>query len=263
MANGGAVNGHAPLRWSGSISKPSGPGPGEGTRGQITTMVLGRRPRLPGSRALLGGLLVAAALVGLFALVSQVAGDERSYVVSRRSVSAGAVLQPGDLALERLRLAPAVRRHSFDATAGLVGARLLAPLAPGVLVQSTMVARGDPPRPRRELSFSVERGRLGAGLDAGQTVDVVATYGSGAEAFTAVVVRSAGVVSVDRGRSGLSDAASTVTVAVDDEAGALALAHASALGKLTLVSATGTAPPLPPPVPQGVYRPAGPAGASR
>ncbi|MEA2702922.1 MAG: hypothetical protein QOD63_867, partial [Actinomycetota bacterium] len=74
--------------------------------------------------------------------------------------------------------------------------------------------------------------------------DLLATYGTGNDAFTLVVVRQALLVGIDRPRTSSGDSGpATVTVAVDDPADAVALAHAIQLGKVTLVRATG-APPL-------------------
>src|SRR5437764_87460 len=82
--------------------------------------------------------------------------------------------------------------------------------------------------------------RLGA-LKQGEKVDVLATYGTGADAYTAVVLRQALVTEVDRGRSSLGDTGSSVvSVAVDDPDDELAMAHALQLGKLTVVVATGS-----------------------
>ena len=96
----------------------------------------------------------------------------------------------------------------------------------------------------RELSFTLERGRVGPAIKQGERADLLATYGTGNEAYTVVVVRQALLVAIERARTAAGDAGpATVTVAVDDAADALALAHAVQLGKITLVRATG-APPL-------------------
>ena len=59
-----------------------------------------------------------------------------------------------------------------------------------------------------------------------------------------MVVRQALLVAIERPRTSTGEnGPATVTVAVDDPADVLALAHAVQLGKVTLVRATG-APPL-------------------
>ena len=205
-----------------------------------------RRRGLPGSRAVVGGLLVASSAVGLFAVASGSAeGPSHSYVVTRHELAAGTRLQQSDLELATMELAAGVRARVFDSAQPLVGATLVSPLGAGELVQSSAVVarRGD--AASRELSFTLERGRLGVGVKQGERADLLATYGSGNDAFTVVVVRQALLVAIERPRTSAGDGgAAAVTVAVDDPADALALAHAIQQGKVTLVRATG-APPLP------------------
>ena len=204
-----------------------------------------RRRGLPGSRAVVGGLLVAAAAVGMFAAASRSAdGPTQSYIVARQELPAGTRLQASDLELVPMELAPAVRARVFDNAQPLVGATLVSPLGAGELVQSSAVVARKGDTASRELSFILERGRVGTGIKQGERADLLATYGTGNDAFTVVVVRQALLVAIDRPRTTSGDSGpSTVTVAVDDPADALALAHALQLGKITLVRATG-APPM-------------------
>jgi hypothetical protein len=160
-------------------------------------------------------------------------------------LAAGARLQASDLAVAPMELAPELRSRAFESTQPLLGATLVAPLGSGELVQASAVVarRGD--AASRELSFTLERGRVSPGIKDGERADLLATYGSGNDAFTLVVVRQALVVGIDRARTSAGDTGpATVTVSVDDPNDALALAHAIQLGKITLVRATG-APPLP------------------
>ena len=204
-----------------------------------------RRRGLPGSRAVVGGLLVAASAVGLFAAASTSAGGpQRSYVVARHELAAGTRLQASDLELAPMDLAPASRARAFESPQPLVGATLVAPLGPGELVQSSAVVARKGDAASRELSFTLERGRLGPGVKQGERADLLATYGTGTDASTIVVVRQALLVAIERARTSTGESGpATVTVAVDDPADALALAHALQLGKVTLVRATG-APPM-------------------
>jgi hypothetical protein len=205
-----------------------------------------RRRGLPGSRAVVGGLLVAAAAVGLFAAASRGSGGpQRSYVVTRHELAAGTRLQASDLALAPMELAPELRSRVFDTVQPLLGTTLVAPLGAGELVQASAVVARAGDAAARELSFTLERGRVGAAIKQGERVDLMATYGTGADAFTQVVVRQALLVGIDRPRTSAGDSGpATVTVSIDDPGDALALAHAIQLGKITLVRATG-APPLP------------------
>jgi Flp pilus assembly protein CpaB len=209
------------------------------------TRTVRHRRGLPGSRAVVGGLLVAAAAVGLFAAASRNGSTPRqSYVVARHELAAGARLQATDLALLPMDLAPELRPRTFQSTQALVGATLVAPLGPGELVQTSAVVDRKGDAASREITFTLDRGRLGAGIKTGERADLLATYGTGNDAFTIVVVRQALLVGIDRPRTSAGDnGPATVTVAVDDPNDALALAHALQLGKITLVRATG-APPL-------------------
>ncbi len=205
-----------------------------------------RRRGLPGSRAVVGGLLVAVAAVGLFAAASSSGGGpDHSYAVIRQELPAGARLQASDLALAPMELSSALRSRVFESTEPLVGATLLAPLGAGELVQSSALVARKGDAASRELSFVLERGRVSPAIKQGERADLLATYGTGNDAFTVVVVRQALLVGIERPRTSAGDSGpTTVTVAVDDPNDAIALAHALQLAKLTLVRATG-APPLP------------------
>ena len=210
---------------------------------------LRRRRGLPGSRAVVGGFLVSAALVGLFAAYARVeAGPSRSFVVARHPLAAGTRLEASDLMLEPMDLSAGARARAFGRVADLVGTTLLSPLEKGELLQASSVAATPPGGAARVVSFPVERGRLGR-IKQGERIDVVATYGTGTEAYTAVVLREALVTEIDSGGSSLGDGGSTViTVAVDDPADELAIAHALQLAKLTVVVTSGSPGASGPPV---------------
>jgi hypothetical protein len=196
-----------------------------------------------------GGLLVAAAAVGLFSASTGAGrGSRHPYVVASRPLAPGARIEPSDLAVQHLHLSPPVAGRAFADRDRLVGATVLAPLAPGELVQaSAVVTRGGGPA-TRELSFTVEPGRLGPTLRQGERVDLLATYGSATDGFTAVVVRQALLVSLEAPTGSLGGGSPvTVTVAIEDASDALALAHAVQVGKVTVVRATGAAASASPP----------------
>ena len=243
MANGGAsflsapASGFDPERARSQVPHPLKPGTGGPNR-----VLTGRgHSRLPGSRAVAGGLLVAVALVGLFVVASGRASTADTYVVARRALAPGSELKVSDLARARLDLPGAQRGRAFTDVGPLVGSVTVAPLAPGDLVQASAVVRTGSERGNREVSFSVDRAVLGPSLAPGDLVDVISTYGTGSDAYTTVVLRGARVVALDRGGSGLAEGPSIVTVGLDGEADALALAHAGALGKISVVRAASTA----------------------
>jgi hypothetical protein len=192
----------------------------------------------------LGGLLVAAAVVGLFwASTRAGTGPKASYVVARHAIAPGSRLAAGDLARLPLDLPPSLANRAFHDPRALAGATAIAPLAAGELVQaSAVVAKSSAPA-SREVTFGIPHATLGSSLEQGERIDIVATFGSGADAFSAVVLRQAQVVGVDRGSSRVGDQGdAAITVAVDDPSDAVALAHAVQLAKLTVVRATGSTP---------------------
>ena len=203
--------------------------------------LLRRRRSLPGTRAVVGGFLVAAALVGLFAAYARVeAGPSQSFVVARQRLVAGTRLEASDLVLAPMELPAGARARAFGRVGDLVGTTLLAPLEKGELLQASSVAATPPGGAARVVSFPVDRGRLGR-LKQGERVDIVATYGTGTDAYTAVVLREALVTEITRGGASLGDDGSTViTVAVDDPADELAMAHALQLAKIAVVVTSGS-----------------------
>ena len=203
-----------------------------------------RRRGLPGSRAVVGGILVAAAGVGLFSAATTAARPPgHPYVVAQRALTAGTRLEPGDLAVAQVELPAALRARAFDDPALLAGATLLAPVGAGELLQVSAVIAGGTTAGSRELTFTVERGRIGATIRDGERIDLLATYGTGDDAYTLVAGRDLPVITVDRTRVGVGETSPVfVTVAVADAAGELALSHAAQVAKLTVVRTTGAAP---------------------
>lgn len=224
------------------------------------------RRSVPGGRAILGGLLVAAAVVGLFYASTQTdAGPRHSWVVAGRALPPGTRLAAGDLRRVPIDLPAEVAARAFANPSELVGATLIAPLAGGDLVQaSAVVAKGSGPS-SRELTFVVAGPALGGSVEQGERIDVLATYGNGGDAVTSVVLKQALIVTIDRGRGRAGDQSdAAITVALDDPADEVALAHAVQTAKLTVVRATG-APPIagagptfrPPVAPPALPSPAG------
>ncbi len=199
------------------------------------------RSSLGGSRALVGGLLVAASAVGLFAAYAGVGGEpDRSYVVAGHDLGAGARLGPGDLAVVPMDLPDGVAGRSFSSPEALAGATLVTPLAEGELVQSSaVVAKASGPS-SRELTFSVAGASLARTVEPGERVDVLATYGGPGDAVTVVVASGVLVVDLEGPESRLGDPGSrSVTLALEDPDEALAVAHAIQVGRVTVLRSTG------------------------
>jgi SAF domain-containing protein len=219
--------------------------------------VLRRQRRLPDSRAVLGALLVAASVVGIFAAYTGPRGASDAYVVAARSIRPGDAFAPGDLTRTRVDLTPALRGRAFTDPSLLSGATALSPIEAGELVQAGQVIRKRGGTGTAELSFPIEASRIGSGLRGGDRVDVVATYGTGIDAYSLVVGRHVQVLSATRARGALGGESSAVVLTVAlGRADSLALAHATRAAELSIVRTTGTTTDNGEPT---TYRPA-PAG---
>lgn len=199
-----------------------------------TERVVRRRRSLPGGRAALGALLVAAAAVGTFTAASGATADPRqSYVVARSDLAVGHRLTSDDLATARVDLPAFMRSRAYPAgeTDALVGSVVLGPLGRGELVQRSSIARH---RPGRQVSFPIDPARaVGGALQPGEFVDVVATL----DGRTRTVVEAARVASL-RSRGGLAGGDSlVVTLDIASADAAVALVNALDKGDLTLVRA--------------------------
>jgi hypothetical protein len=215
---------------------------GEAHGGRPLRLVAGRRRALPTGRALLGGLLVAVAVLGTFLLAG---GDEdrgSPYVVVARPLPAGTVITEDDLTTRRLLLDPVVAARSFTDPADVVGAVALIPSGPGDLLSTGDIATDGVTGARLELTLTVPEGRTPPALRRGETVTVLATLGTGADAATRPVLDAVEVVEITAasGVAGLGE--TTVTVAVADPALAVAGAHAAQVGELTVVRLLGDVP---------------------
>jgi Flp pilus assembly protein CpaB len=191
-----------------------------------------------------GGFLIALSALGIYVAWSVAAGSPTtSYVVARHDVAVGTRLTAADLTTAPMELPPSLARTgAFARSTALVGATTVGPIRAGELVQAGDVVRTSSQPDALELAFAVEPARaVGGSLRPGERVDVLATFGSGATAYTVTVVRQAQVLDVGADGSGLGAGRSLVVrlaVATSDEA--LALAHAVNAGDVTLVRATGS-----------------------
>ena len=202
---------------------------------------------------------MAVSAIGIFAAYRDAAaGPTGRYVVAARRVAVGATIRPGDLRVEAMELPAAVRRRAFADPSALVGARVVAPVERGELVQASDVVDGRAAR-SRQVSFSIEAARaLNGDIRPGERVDIVATYGGGGEeAWTSVIAASVVVADVTSTGSSLNTGRGLVLTLSFDRAGdVLAVTHAARAGTITVVRAgDGDAP--------GVYRPVPPDDEGR
>lgn len=189
---------------------------------------------------MVGGFLVALAAVGTFAAYTGATADDRhGYVVAAEDLRPGTRLREGDLALVPLELSPALQQRAYRRPSDLVGAVLTGPLRRDELVQTSDVLRREGAPVGREISFAIESARAVDGtLQDGELVDVIATYGTGADSRTLVVLRGARVVHRRPAQGALADGRTEViTLAVPEPNDGVAVAHAVTAGTVTLVRA--------------------------
>lgn len=213
-----------------------------------TARPLQRRRGLPGSRAVVGGLLVIVAAVGVFAAYTDAtSAPDTRWVVAARPIAPGTRIEARDLGVLAIELPLALQERAFveDRATDLVGAVTLAPIQTADLIEASDVVRADPKTSaRQELSFPVSTDRAVAGaLQPGERVDVLATYGGEADSFTLAVVRSALLLRTSPAGDSLETGSSIVlTLGLDDPADVLAVAHAINNGKVVVARTTAAGP---------------------
>ncbi len=199
---------------------------------------------LPGGsttvRAVLGGLLVALALLGVSQAYAHADDPPTTrYVVARHTIAPGAVLDPDALELQPAELPQRTAERAFTDRDVLAGAVTLAPLAPGELVQlGHVLPVTDAAFEGVELSFAVTADRaLGGAIRPGEVVDLVATF---ATSSPRLVARDALVTTVATGGDRLIDDSGPVllTVRLRDPGELLDLVQAVDEGQVT-VARTG------------------------
>lgn len=243
-----------------AAARPHAPSYPSSTGSGAVDRRLGRRSGPPNGRAVVGGLLVTVAVVATFAAITSArSGPTQTFVVARARLDVGHRIDVDDLRSVTGDLPDEVVDRSFASVDDLVGAVVLAPIGTDDLIAHSQVQlAGDPGdafTPTHELSFAVDRANaLDGRIQRGELLDVVAVFGSGADAYTKVVARRVRVLAADDssdGRIGIDDTI-TVTVALDHETEVLATTHALATAKVTLVRATRADPDEPP---VDTYRP--------
>jgi Flp pilus assembly protein CpaB len=209
----------------------------------------GRRivtPRaLPGGRALLGGLLIGVAMVAAVTLSRSVATpDTLPVVVAATAIRPGESLGPHNLLVRQLALPDDLVAGTYADPSALHGTVARSYVDAHEVVQRGSVIEASAAQraaaPAREVSLRIDADRAVEGrLDAGDRVDVLATYGNGLDALTFVVLADAPVLSVARSEGGVTSSRSIVlTLALAHRADTVALAHAVDNADVTVVRTT-------------------------
>jgi Flp pilus assembly protein CpaB len=210
-------------------------------------MEIERHRGLPGGRAVLGGVLMAIAAIGVYVTYDQ-AGSRPTdpIVVAAGAIRVGEVLEAEDLRTVEADLPGSAAAGTFDAVDGLVGHVALGPIAEGEVVQAGSVSDQQATAEVHEVAVSLPRPQIAVGrLKPGERVDVFVTY----DARTTTVVRGAEVVEIgaDDGGSLTSDRDVTLVIAVPTGDAVAAVVHALRTGDVTVVrsilaDATGDEP---------------------
>jgi Flp pilus assembly protein CpaB len=186
-----------------------------------------------------GGFLVAVAAIIVFAASLRGSSGGQRYVVAAQSLGSGTVIAPSDLTTANMQLPSTSRRLAFGQTGLLIGRTLAVPVDPGELMESSMLTPAGPQSSLRPISVAVDANSL-AGLASGQSVDVLATTGTGTAAQVAVVMRGAELINLNRPGAGVLSGPSTevlATLGVTTLSEVEAIVQASQAGTITLVAA--------------------------
>ena len=119
----------------------------------------------PGGRALLGGLLVTVAALGVFsAYRSADRPPTTSYVVARTEIAPGSIITADDVGLQAMELPPTVAQGAFTGAddAVVLGSVAVAPIGQGELLQSAGLRPAsaiDRASPGYEMAFEISSAR--------------------------------------------------------------------------------------------------------
>ena len=200
-------------------------------------MEITRRQRgLPGGRAVLGGVLMAVAVVGVFVAYQRAEGDEGDpVVVADRALRLGEVVEASDLRVVHGEMPGDTA--AFSDIDLLVGRVALAPIGEGEIVQPSSLTDDVAGEPVHEVAITLPGRQIAVGrLKAGEAVDVFVTYDDRTES----VVRRARVVQigVEDDESLTSDREVSLVVAVPSGEAVAAVVHALRTGDVTVVRST-------------------------
>ena len=199
-------------------------------------MEITRRKALPGGRAVLGGVLMAVAVVGVFLAYEQ-AGQAPSdpIVVAARPIRLGEVLEATDLRTIHGELPGGA--VGFAHVESLIGRVVLGPIDEGEIVQPGSITDERSAEPVHEVAITLPGRQIAVGrLKPGERVDVFVTY----DDRTTSVVRGAQVVQIEAEDSAslTSDREISLVVAVPSDQAVAALVHALRTGDVTVVRST-------------------------
>ncbi len=197
-----------------------------------------RRRSLPGGRAVVGGLLMAVAALGVFVAYSHASARPTApVVVASTRLLAGETITAEDVHLVEADLPTEVATGTFGAAEDVIGRIALGPIAEGEILQAGLVTDDVSGGARHEVALTLPRAQVAVGrLKQGEQVDLFVTAGNATE----LVVRSAEVVQLGSAGDGsiTSDREVELVVAVPSGDAVTALVHALRTGDVTVVRST-------------------------
>lgn len=200
-------------------------------------MAPSRRRTLPGGRAVVGGLLVALAVLGVFALQSGASRPPSTrFVVAARPIVAGQPITADLLVESAIDLPAEVAARAFATAAELRGTVATTSIGTGELLQASAVAPIDSAPPLHLLTLTLSRARaLDGDLDPDTRVDLVGTSG-GCTQLIAIdaVVRDRPVKTGNE----LGSDSVMVRLGVRSSDELLQVVHVAEAGKIMLVRST-------------------------
>ncbi len=199
---------------------------------------------IPRHRAIVGGALLAlAACLAFVAASSDHSAPTHTIIVARHAIPSGAPLTASDLESRTVAISEELVGHAFTDPDELVHAAALAPVGAGELLQRSAVRISDTSSHGVDFSFPIDREHaIDGDLRSGDTVDVLATFGSGLDAQTALLARSVRLTQVATTDSSSVSGAGrlVVTANFSDTDKVLDVAHAAQVAALTLIRTTGS-----------------------
>jgi len=248
-------------RWDGGGTARRSPAGAEHPDGRT----ISRRRTLPGTRAVVGGLVIAVAAVLTFWAYEQSArSPHQLYVVAAHDLVVGQRIGAGDVALVALNIPDGrLRGEVFGAPSVVIGASVVSPVDAGALIEaSAVVGRGGRPG-SEELSLDIGRSRaVGGTLKRGELVDVLATFGSGDGSYTTTIASRLEILEATPDADSVSGSTELFVFAVPDAGTAEALADADVAAQLTLVRSAEGSPATPATMPAPYAAPAAPVTTS-
>ncbi|MEM9521524.1 MAG: SAF domain-containing protein [Actinomycetota bacterium] len=199
------------------------------------------RRALPSGRALVGAFLVTVATLGAFVVAT--GGDDgptTSFLVTTRDLTAGEAITEADVRFEAMTLSDDLAGRALNSTAGIDGAVVLRDFRAGELIDVADVIAGVDgggaiDGDLHEITIGVPLERTPSSLVVGDRVTILAT----ADDTTRVAVEDARVLEVDRRPDQIgSSGRGILTLAIDDPAVVLEVAHLTQTADITVVRST-------------------------